>query len=106
MVRLHQHGHGPRVPAQRRVHGDRALADRARPVAGGRGGPALGEDEVEEAVDHVVLVRHVVVEGHRLEAEAFAELSHRQRADPALVHELERGSEDPVSVEGNARLGH
>ena len=87
------------------MHGDRARSDRRVPVSGRRRRLALVQDEVEDAVEDVVLVGDVVVERHRLEAERLAELAHRQRLDPALVGELERRLQDPVAAEGEARLG-
>ena len=86
------------------MDGDRAGPDRGVPVAGRRRRLALGQDEVEHAVEEVVLVGDVVVERHGLEAERLAELAHRQRLDPALVGELERRLQDPVAAEGEARL--
>ena len=77
----------------------------ASPVSGRRRRLGLGEDEVEDAVEDVVLVGDVVVQRHRLEAERLAELAHRQRLDPALVGELERRLQDPVAAEGETRFG-
>src|SRR6185437_13354542 len=50
--------------------------------------------------EQVVLVLDVVVERHRLVAERLPELSHRERLDPLLVHELERRGEDALAAEG------
>jgi len=61
--------------------------------------------KIDDAAQDIVLVRDVVVERHCLETEHLAELAHGQGIDPALVGELERGPEDPVAAEGEARLG-
>ena len=81
---------------------DRAGSNGLVPVSVRRRRLALGEDEVEDAVEQVVLVRDVVVERHRLEPEHLAELAHRHGLDPALVGELERRLEDPLAAEGEA----
>ena len=99
----HQQGARPGVTPESFVDGDRARSDCRVPVAGRRRRLALVEDEVEDAVEEVVLVGDVVVERHRLEPERLAELAHRQRLDPALVGELERRLQDPVAAEGEAR---
>ena len=103
--RRHQDTGRPRVAAQRVVRRDRRLADSGQPFLGARR-LHLGEDEVEHAVEEVVLVRDVVVERHRLEPERLPELPHRQRVDPVLVGEREPRFEDPVAVERLAGAGH
>ena len=87
------------------MHRDRAASHGRVPVPFGRRRLRLVEDEVEDAVEHVVLVRDVVVQRHRLEAEHLAELPHGQRLDPALVGEVERRLQDAVAAEGEARFG-
>src|SRR5262249_18983974 len=87
------------------VHGDRARADVSVPLAASARRLGLGEHEVEDPVEQVVLVRDVVVERHRLETEELAELPHRHRLDAVLVRELERGAQDAVAAEGEAGLG-
>ena len=55
------------------------------PVRPGRRDVDVAQDQVDDAVEDVVLVRHVVVQRHRLDPELLAEPAHGQRADPALV---------------------
>ena len=93
------------MPAQGRVDRDRAGSNGLVPVTFRGRRLALCEHEVEDAVEQVVLVRDVVVEGHRLEAEHLAELAHRHGLDPALVRELERRLEDALAAEGEAGVG-
>ena len=52
--------------------------------------------ELDHPVEDVVLVRHVVVERHRLDAEPAAEAAHREGLDAVLVRELDRRAEDPL----------
>ena len=57
---------------------DRPLAHRGLPVGPGDRQVDLAEDEVDDAVEDLVLVGEVVVEGHRLDAELLAELAHAE----------------------------
>ena len=86
------------------MDGNRAIADRCVPVACRRRRFAFGQHEVEHAVEEIVLVGDVVVERHGLEAERLAEVSHRQRLDPAFVGELESCLQDAVAGERAAGL--
>ena len=63
----------------------------------------LAEDEVDDAVDEVVLVGEVVVEGHRLDAELLAELAHAERLEPALIGELRARPAAPAPGSAGAR---
>ena len=101
----HQQRRRPAVAPKSGVNRDRTSSNGLLPVSLRRGRLALGEDEVEDAVEQVVLVRHVVVEGHRLEAEHLAELPHRHGLDPALVRKLERRLEDALAAEWEAGVG-
>ena len=60
----------------------------------------LGRNEVDDAVDDVVLRGDVVVERHRLDAELLRDLPHAHRLDPTLVGELHRGAQDAISGQG------
>ena len=63
----------------------------------------LADDDVDDAVEQVVLVADVAVEGHRLDAELLAELAHAQGLDPAPVGEVDRGPEHALLVSGARR---
>ena len=56
----------------------------------------LRQDEIEDLLENRVLVRDVAIERHRFETQQLPELAHRQRVDPALVGNLERGANDPL----------
>ena len=75
---------------------DRAARIALVPVSAVRRQLDLAQDEVDDPVQEVVLVRDVVVERHRLDAERLAELPHRQRLDPALVGERDGGVAGPA----------
>ena len=60
---------------------------------------------VDDPVEDVVLVRDVVVERHRLDAELLAELAHRQRLDPACVGEREGGAQHALPGQRGSGLG-
>ena len=47
-----------------------------------------------QRVEQIGLVAHVVVEAHRLDAEAGAEAAHAQRLEPLFVDERERFGAD------------
>ena len=49
------------------------------------GGSDLGVRRIDHSVEHVVLVRDVVVQRHRLDAELVGDLPHADRFDSALV---------------------
>jgi hypothetical protein len=93
------------MPPERGVHRDRTCPDGRGPVAHRRRRLALLEDEIEDSVEQVVLVRDVVVERHRLESEHLPELAHRHRLDPALVRERERRLQDALPAERNPGFG-
>ena len=52
-----------------------------------------------------VLVGDVLVQRHRLDAEALAETAHRERTQAVAVGKLDGGIEDPVAIERHAWLG-
>src|SRR6185295_17901058 len=64
----------------------------------------LARHRVDDPVQEVVLVGHVVVERHRLDAELLTELAHAERLEPALVGERDRRAQDPLPPEGDPRL--
>ena len=92
--------HGCRVKASR--------ADTARVrIASFQLVPGVGEldlcdHDVDDAVEQVVLVAHVVVERHCLDAEALAELAHAERGEAVLVGVGSSGAQHPLSIERGA----
>ena len=93
------------MAAEDLVSGDRPAAHRLAPVVDVRRQVELLDHEIDHAVEDVVLVRDVVVERHRFHAEPRRHLAHGDRADPALVGDLHRRGEDPISIQGKARPG-
>ena len=89
----------PRAPAAPTGGG---ASPRARPGPGRaaspsshrRAGPVdLADEDLDDAIQQVVLVPDVTVERHRLDAELLAELAHAERIEPASVGELDGGQE-------------
>ena len=97
----HHERRRPRMAQQDVMGRNGALPDRAAPVARFRQ-LDLRQDGVRHGIDERALVRHVVVERHRLHAELPGQLPHGQRLDPALVGEPDRGFEDSLAAEGYA----
>ena len=64
----------------------------------------LAHHDVDDLVPHVVLVRHVVVERHRLDAELLADLAHRERVDSIVVGEADGGAQDALPAQGTRGL--
>jgi len=94
----------PRVALEHRAC---ALCDRAQrraPVAEDLAGhEQLGRDRVGHELDELVLVAHVVVERHRSHAQIGGDPAHRDRVEPVLVGDPQRGLHDRVRVEALAR---
>ena len=68
----------------------RMTAFHSVPSGGSSVSPAIGLDD---PIEDLVLVRDVVVERHRLDAELAGEPSHAERVDPTIVGERDRGVE-------------
>ena len=84
-ARLHQ-ADRPAVAQQRVADRDRPLPHGGPPVGATGGGQLdLAEDEVDDAVDELVLVGEVVVKGHRLDAELLAQLAHAEGLEATLI---------------------
>jgi hypothetical protein len=62
----------------------------------------LVEDEVDDAVKDLVLVGHVVVERHRLDAELGGQRSDGQRRHPARIGHRDGPLKHPLSAEAGA----
>ena len=65
----------------------------------------VAQDQVDDAVEDVVLVGHVVVQRHRLDPELLAEPAHGQRLDPALVGQGDGGAQHPLPAQRGSPLG-
>jgi hypothetical protein len=86
---------------------DRAARDRAGAQFGSPVGPDhrevhLGEDDVEHGVEEPLLARDVVVQRHRLDAEATGEGAHRQGGQALRVGKGNRLRDDAVAAERTA----
>ena len=100
--RLHQ-ADRPAVAGQDVVDRDRAPTHRAPPIVAGDRHLDLGPDEVDDAVEELVLVGEVVVDRHRLDAELLAELAHAEGLEAALIGDSEGGLQDELTRQGDAR---
>jgi hypothetical protein len=80
------------------------LAQGRLPVPTGRGHVDLAEDDLDHAVEEVVLARDVVVERHRLDAELLREPAHRQGPEAAFVCDGDRGTQHPLAAQGPSAL--
>ena len=64
----------------------------------------LGDDQLQHAIEQVVLVAHVPVEGHRLDAQLLAELAHAQALEALAIGQLDGGREHALPRQGDALL--
>ena len=80
---------------------DRVAADRGLPLDT-LGQLHLRRDLGHDPVEDLVLVRDVVVERHRLDAEPLRQPAHADRVDPLRVGELEGRPEDAFSAQWSA----
>src|SRR3954469_9021576 len=69
------------------------------PVTAHRRQLYLAEDDVDDAVEDLLLVLDVVVDGHRLHTELVGQGPNGQGADAAPVGHLHRTTQDLVAVE-------
>ena len=67
----------------------------ARHSPSGEGSSISAEDDVDDAVEDLLLVRDVVVDRHRLHPERLGQRADRERPDPAGVRDLEGGAAAP-----------
>ncbi len=98
------HPDRPAVAGQHVAHGKRPLPHRLSPAVVRRGQFDLGEDQIDHPVQQVLLVGHVVVQGHRLDPDGLAQLAHAERLQTAGVGEFDRGAQDPLPGERLAGL--
>jgi hypothetical protein len=61
--------------------------------------------EIDDAVAEVVLVGHVVVERHGVDAELLPELAHGERLEPAFVGEPHGSTQHAVPTQRDTGLG-
>jgi hypothetical protein len=97
------------VTQQHLVGRGRAPAHGHLPVASDGGKLDLARDEINDAIQDVVLVRGMLVQGHRLDPELFAEPAHRERLEAAFVGKSDRGLQHSFPAQRGApfrpRLG-
>src|ERR1035437_7726846 len=72
---------------QRLARRDRPASHCRPPVVVDRGRLDLAEDDVDHAIEQLILVRHVLVERHRHHAELLREPAHAEPFKPVLVCE-------------------
>ena len=75
------------------------------PVAAGRREIDLAEDQVDDAVEDLVLARHVVVDRHRLDAELLGQRADGQRPEPSGVGDRDRPRSTRSRLSGGASWG-
>src|SRR5437660_11778754 len=64
----------------------------------------LAQDQIDDAVQEVVLIGDVVVERHGLDAQHLPELAHGERVDPILIDELDGGAHYAIPAQRSAAL--
>src|SRR5207237_10224562 len=63
----------------------------------------LAEDDVDHAVQELLLVPHVVVERHRLDPHLLSQVAHAQRLDALAVGQGNGGPEDSLPAQLGSR---
>ena len=101
--RLHQPDR-PAVAGEDLADRDSPLPHRRLPVGFAGGQVDLAKDDVDHAVEEVVLVGDVVIQRHRLDPDRFAELAHGQRGDAALVGQRDGGAQHPLPTQRRSGL--
>src|SRR6478672_3079254 len=74
------------------------------PVSIARRSVDLGEDHVDDAVEDLALVGHVVVDRHRLDAELLREGADRQGGQAAGVGDGHSAEQDPFAAQRGPSL--
>ena len=87
------------MTSQRLAGGFRSLPHRQLPVHPDSGQLDLTEDQIDHAVEELILVCHVVVERHCFDAKRLAQPPHAERSDPVLVHEGNAGEQHSFTCE-------
>ena len=62
----------------------------------------LADDEVDHAVEQFVLVRDVLVQRHRDDAQLLGQVAHADRVDPAAVGHRHGGGQHALPVQRDA----
>src|SRR5215211_327791 len=91
----------PRMSDENVVSRDRGPAHRAPPVLLPRRKLDLVEDQLDDPVEQVILVRDVVVQRHRLDAQFLAEPAHAQGLDAFGVSEADGGAQHALPCQGS-----
>jgi len=92
-----------RVRGQRAVQRVGLVARESLPAARVRRWIERQQDALVDAVEQRVLVRDVVIQRHRLDAERSAEPAHRQSGHAVAIEQRDRCVEDRVAVSGFLR---
>ena len=82
---------------QHAARAEDGLAQRRLPGATQVGGRELAHDDLDHAVQQVVLALHVGVERHCLDAELLAEPAHADRFDPMPIRQLDGSLDHALS---------
>src|SRR5580765_7794845 len=80
----------------------RAAADLLAPSSAGRGQVDLAEDDVDDAVEDLVLVLDVVVDRHRLDAELLGQGPDGQGREAVGIRDRDRATQHAVAAEARA----
>jgi hypothetical protein len=92
-----------RVVIMRAEVGERMSSHGRSPVIGDGRQIDLGEHEVNDSGEQVVLVLDVVVERHGLDVEGLSERAHGQSVEAGAVRHVEGGLKDPLPAERGPR---
>jgi hypothetical protein len=87
------------VAEQGVARGENAPADRGLPVGVGGRRLDLADDDVDHAVEQLLLVGHVLVEGHRHDVERLRQVAHADRVEAGLVGERDRGPQHALPIQ-------
>src|SRR2546426_4056064 len=100
-----EHASGPWVAEHHLPGRYGLLAQRGLPVLAGEGALDLAHDQLDDAIEQVVLAPDMPVHGHRVDAELLTELTHAQRLDAIAIGEADGSPEHTLPGQGRARLG-
>src|SRR5207248_8248657 len=95
----------PWVAEHHLPRGERHLAQRLLPVVAPGTQRYLADHGIGHAVQEVVLVAHVRVEGHRLDTQLLREPAHADRLDAVPIGELDGSGHHPRSGQLRATFG-
>src|SRR6266508_6039150 len=91
--RLHE-ADRPRMAPQSLPNREAARAQLRLPCTTHERGVDLAEDDVDHAVEEILLVREVPVEGHRRSVKVLSEVAHAARLEATRVRESDGGLDD------------